>query len=142
MNYTDIIVAIITALSTGGVLSAFMNRKQRKIMDRIDADSKVSDQWHDIFESEKQNRIEVQQRLNYMYNENTQLRVALDKANSKAIALSILRCGRINCDLREPPFGNTVDLDSDGNIVFRNYKYPEAKNLKDVVADMQDEEYE
>lgn len=142
MNYTDIIVAIITALSTGGVLSAFMNRKQRKIMDRIDADSKVSDQWHDIFESEKQNRIEVQQRLNYMYNENTQLRVALDKANSKAIALSILRCGRINCDLREPPFGNMVDLGSDGNIVFRNYKYPEAKSMKDVVADMQDEEYE
>lgn len=127
MDIGDIIVGLVTALSTGGVFTAIFNRKQRKILDKVEADNKVSDQWQEIYQSEKQNRIEVQKRVNYLYNENTRLRNALDKANTKNAALLLTRCSKINCIEREPPFGGNIDLNSEGDIVFREYKYTEEE---------------
>lgn len=124
MEIADIIVGLITALSTGGVFTAIFNRKQKRVLNKIEADSKVSDMWQELLEDERKERMGVQKRINYLYNENTKLRQALDKSNSRATALSVLRCGRINCSEREPPFGSTIDLDNEGNVVYREYKYP------------------
>lgn len=92
MDWTTIISAAIAAISAGGGIGIFFDRKHKKRAAELANESTVSSQWKELFErSEK--KVDAQS----------------DKieglASQKAV-LTLYKCCKVNCPDREPPFGS------------------------------------
>lgn len=134
MEWTTIIVSIISALAGGGLLSLLTIRetkKSKKLANtekELELEDKKKDEvindWRELEEQRKKNLEECQTRaytLQKKLDEReiiiSELRKRLDDVNSENVALNLIRCSKIQCSDRIPPFGFKEISIKDGRLV-------------------------
>jgi len=120
MDISSIIIAIISVIGGGSIVSLLTVKEVKKGL-KIDNKEKEDNRWERLANElqdqvEKLNdRIEKKDaRITELEDINSQLRSQLDDANTNLAKATLLKCDRIECSQRKPPFGyRNVDLDKE-----------------------------
>ena len=110
------IIQLISLLLGGGGLIALFLITERKTKAQMENTAQAIAEWQKIVELSHQDLEEANERakeLQYLYlvqfDINTKLRKELDEKNTKIAVLSLLRCRKLKCIDREPPYGSEVE---------------------------------
>lgn len=113
MNWTDIIIPLISAIiPTGGVTAIFMVKGRKKELE-ISNLAKVIEELRELVNRYKEEVRELkavaerkEEYIEELHRQTSGLHEKLDKANSRAAVFKILKCTKVDCGLRIPPFGS------------------------------------
>ncbi len=111
MDWVSIIIAIIGSLTGGGLISLFTIREQKKGM-KLDNAEKEDGRWSKLV-NELQGQIEKlnercerkDARITELEDTNAVLRQKLDETNTALAKATLMRCSKLGCKTRIPPFG-------------------------------------
>lgn len=116
MNWTDIIICLITALLTGGGLTAIRTSGEKKIAAKISnlADItkeylKVADLKDKVIEDLRKEKEALSEKVDELYQLEADKRELIDQLNTRVAVLTILRCNTTRCADRKPPFGSKIN---------------------------------
>ena len=98
MDWTTIISAAIAAISAGGGIGIFFDRKHKKRAAELANESTIE-------RSEK--KVDAQSdKIEGLYKTIGNMRSQLDGLASQKAVLTLYKCCKVNCPDREPPFGS------------------------------------
>ena len=110
------IIQLISLLLGGGGLIALFLITERKTKAQMENTAQAIAEWQKIVERSHQDLKEAKQRAKELqdlylvqFDINTKLRKELDEKNTKIAVLSLLRCRKLKCIDREPPYGSEVE---------------------------------
>lgn len=111
MDWISIIIALISSLTGSGLLSLFTIREYKKGM-KLDNAEKEDNRW-DRLVNELQDQIEKlnermekkDSRIMELEDTNATLRQQLDDTRTALVKAKMMRCSRLSCNDRKPPFG-------------------------------------
>lgn len=119
MDWTNIIIAVISALGGGG-LAVLFTRKETKEGLSLDNMQKVLDAKDRIIEEREERCKELKNdldkkdaKIDELHKMNATLRHRLDDANTKAAVAEVMRCDITKCTNRRPPFGSNHGVAED-----------------------------
>ena len=111
MDWASIIIAVIGALAGGGLISLLTIRETRKSM-KIENGAKEDSRWTTLVEQlraqieKTSERLEKKDaRITELEDTNDMLRQQLDETRTELVKAKMMRCSRLNCTNRKPPFG-------------------------------------
>lgn len=114
MNAETIIQLITVLIGSGGIVALFLIA-ERKTKAQTENITTAIEQWQKIVGRSQSELEDAQARAKefrelYMiqFDINTKLRKELDEKNTRIAVLSLLRCHKLRCIDREPPFGYEV----------------------------------
>ena len=109
------IIQLISLLLGGGGLVALFLITERKTKAQMENTAQAIAEWQKIVERSHQDLKEAKERAKELqdlylvqFDINTKLRKELDEKNTKIAVLSLLRCRKLKCIDREPPYGSEV----------------------------------
>ena len=109
------IIQLISLLLGGGGLIALFLITERKTKAQMENTAQAIAEWQKIVERSHQDLKEAKERAKELqdlylvqFDINTKLRKELDETNTKIAVLSLLRCRKLKCIDREPPYGSEV----------------------------------
>lgn len=112
MEIGSIIEIIVTALFGGGIVT-FVTLKDKKTEAMLQNMEKVIEELRVLAGGYKEEVISLKGELkekeayiDELHRKESGLYEKLDKANSRAAVFKILKCTKVGCDLRVPPFGS------------------------------------
>ena len=110
------IIQLISLLLGGGGLVALFLITERKTKAQMENTAQAIAEWQKIVERSHQDLKEAKERAKELqdlyliqFDINTKLRKELDEKNTKIAVLSLLRCRKLKCIDREPPYGSEVE---------------------------------
>ena len=110
------IIQLISLLLGGGGLIALFLITERKTKAQMENTAQAIAEWQKIVEHSHQDLKEAKERAKELqdlylvqFDINTKLRKELDEKNTKIAVLSLLRCRKLKCIDREPPYGSEVE---------------------------------
>ena len=110
------IIQLISLLLGGGGLIALFLITERKTKAQMENTAQALSEWQKIVERSHQDLEEAKERAKELqdlylvqFDINTKLRKELDEKNTKIAVLSLLRCRKLKCIDREPPYGSEVE---------------------------------
>ena len=110
------IIQLISLLLGGGGLVALFLITERKTKAQMENTAQAISEWQKIVERSHQDLEEAKERAKELqdlylvqFDINTKLRKELDEKNTKIAVLSLLRCRKLKCIDREPPYGSEVE---------------------------------
>ena len=110
------IIQLISLLLGGGGLVALFLITERKTKAQMENTAQAIAEWQKIVERSHQDLKETKERAKELqdlylvqFDINTKLRKELDEKNTKIAVLSLLRCRKLKCIDREPPYGSEVE---------------------------------
>ena len=117
------IIQLISLLLGGGGLIALFLITERKTKAQMENTAQAISEWQKIVERSHQDLKEAKERAKERAKElqdlylvqfdiNTKLRKELDEKNTKIAVLSLLRCRKLKCIDREPPYGSEVEKEA------------------------------
>ena len=113
------IIQLISLLLGGGGLIALFLITERKTKAQMENTAQAIAEWqkiversHKDLEEEKTRAKEFQDLYMVQFDINTKLRKELDEKNTKIAVLSLLRCRKLKCIDREPPYGSEVEKEA------------------------------
>lgn len=113
------IIQIISLLLGGGGLVALFLITERKTKAQMENTAQAIAEWQKIVERSHQDLKEAKERAKELqdlylvqFDINTKLRKELDEKNTKIAVLSLLRCRKLKCINREPPYGSEVEKEA------------------------------
>ena len=113
------IIQLISLLLGGGGLIALFLITERKTKAQMENTAQAITEWQKIVERSHQDLEEAKERAKELqdlylvqFDINTKLRKELDEKNTKIAVLSLLRCRKLKCIDREPPYGSEVEKES------------------------------
>ena len=113
------IIQLISLLLGGGGLIALFLITERKTKAQMENTAQAIAEWQKIVERSHQDLKEVKERAKELqdlylvqFDINTKLRKELDEKNTKIAVLSLLRCRKLKCIDREPPYGSEVEKEA------------------------------
>lgn len=120
MDWVSIIVAIISALAGGGLLSLLTLRETKKSLN-IDNQAKEDDRWSKLADELQDENTRLNEKLDKKDARITELedtisllRTELGETRIDLVRATLLKCDRIECANRKPPFGyRNIDLDKE-----------------------------
>lgn len=111
MDWASIIIAVVGALAGGGLISLLTIRETRKSM-KIENGAKEDSRWTTLVEQlraqieKTSERLEKKDaRITELEDTNDMLRQQLDETRTELVKARMMRCSRLNCTNRKPPFG-------------------------------------
>ena len=115
----DNIIQLISLLLGGGGLVALFLITERKTKAQMENTAQAIAEWQKIVERSHQDLEEAKKRAKELqdlylvqFDINTKLRKELDEKNTKIAVLSLLRCRKLKCIDREPPYGSEVEKEA------------------------------
>ena len=115
MTPENIIQLIFLLLGGGGLIALFLIT-ERKTKAQMENTAQAIAEWQKIVERSHQDLKEAKERAKELqdlylvqFDINTKLRKELDEKNTKIAVLSLLRCRKLKCIDREPPYGSEVE---------------------------------
>ena len=118
MTPENIIQLISPLLGGGGLITLFLitERKTKAQMENtaqaIAEWQKIVERSHQDLEEAKERAKELQDLYLVQFDINTKFRKELDEKNTKIAVLSLLRCRKLKCIDREPPYGSEVEKEA------------------------------
>ena len=113
------IIQIISLILGGGGLVALFLITERKTKAQMENTAQAIAEWQKIVERSNQDLKEAKERAKELqdlylvqFDINTKLRQELDEKNTKIAVLSLLRCRKLKCIDREPPYGSEVEKEA------------------------------
>ena len=113
------IIQLISLLLGGGGLIALFLITERKTKAQMENTAQAIAEWQKIVERSHQDLKEATERAKELqdlylvqFDINTKLRKELDEKNTKIAVLSLLRCRKLKCIDREPPYGSEVEKEA------------------------------
>lgn len=113
------IIQLISLLLGGGGLVALFLITERKTKAQMENTAQAIVEWQKIVERSHQDLEEAKERAKELqdlylvqFDINTKLRKELDEKNTKIAVLSLLRCRKLKCIDREPPYGSEVEKEA------------------------------
>ena len=113
------IIQLISLLLGGGGLVALFLITERKTKAQMENTAQAIAEWQTIVERSHQDLKEAKERAKELqdlylvqFDINTKLRKELDEKNTKIAVLSLLRCRKLKCIDREPPYGSEVEKEA------------------------------
>ena len=113
------IIQLISLLLGGGGLIALFLITERKTKAQMENTAKAIAEWQKIVERSHQDLKEAKERAKELqdlylvqFDINTKLRKELDEKNTKIAVLSLLRCRKLKCIDREPPYGSELEKEA------------------------------
>ena len=113
------IIQLISLLLGGGGLIALFLITERKTTAQMENTAQAIAEWQKIVERSHQDLEEAKERAKELqdlylvqFDINTKLRKELDEKNTKIAVLSLLRCRKLKCIDREPPYGSEVEKEA------------------------------
>ena len=113
------IIQLISLLLGGGGLIALFLITERKTKAQMENTAQAIAEWQKIVERSHQDLKEAKERAKELqdlylvqFDINTKLRKELDEKNTKIAVLSLLRCRKLKCIDREPPYGFEVEKEA------------------------------
>ena len=113
------IIQLISLLLGGGGLIALFLITERKTKAQMENTAQAIAEWQKIVERSHQDLKETKERAKELqdlylvqFDINTKLRKELDEKNTKIAVLSLLRCRKLKCIDREPPYGSEVEKEA------------------------------
>ena len=92
---------------------------ERKTKAQMENTAQAIAEWQKIVERNHQDLKEAKERAKELqdlylvqFDINTKLRQELDEKNTKIAVLSLLRCRKLKCIDREPPYGSEVEKEA------------------------------
>ena len=114
MDWTTIIVTVLTVLISNGGLVTLATLKEKKNAAFLDNVTKLIDQWQEIAEERKQRAKELKddldakdKKIEEVIHDRSGIRDDLDHTRTELAVAKMLRCDKTACSDREPPFGST-----------------------------------
>ena len=118
MTPENIIQLISLILGGGGLITLFLIT-ERKTKAQMENTAQAIAEWQKIVERSHQDLKEAKERAKelqdlylFQFDINTKLRKELDEKNTKIAVLSLLRCRKLKCIDREPPYGSEVEKEA------------------------------
>ena len=118
MTPENIIQLISLILGGGGLITLFLIT-ERKTKAQMENTAQAIAEWQKIVERSHQDLKEAKERAKELqdlylvqFDINTKLRKELDEKNTKIAVLSLLRCRKLKCIDREPPYGSEVEKEA------------------------------
>ena len=113
------IIQLISLLLGGRGLVALFLITERKTKAQMENTAQAIAEWQKIVERSHQDLKEAKERAKELqdlylvqFDINTKLRKELDEKNTKIAVLSLLRCRKLKCIDREPPYGSEVEKEA------------------------------
>lgn len=113
------IIQLISLLLGGGGLITLSLITERKTKAQMENTAQAIAEWQKIVERSHQDLKEAKERAKELqdlylvqFDINTKLRKELDEKNTKIAVLSLLRCRKLKCIDREPPYGSEVEKEA------------------------------
>ena len=113
------IIQLISLLLGGGGLIALFLITERKTKAQMENTAQAIAEWQKIVERSHQDLEEAKERAKELqdlylvqFDINTKLRKELDEKNTKIAVISLLRCRKLKCIDREPPYGSEVEKEA------------------------------
>lgn len=112
MDWSGIVVGLITGIFTSGCAMSLMYYRENKKAKQIENEKSIVDEWQGIAQERKNRCDELKasldkkdEKIEELYKEKALLLQRSDTLSSKNAALSILKCRDLSCANRQPPFG-------------------------------------
>jgi hypothetical protein len=110
----ELIIQLISALfGTGGLVALFLII-EKKAAAQLANTEKVNEQWQLVVAQKERDFLALNQKyqaatekIEKLYDINTDLRTQLDEANTNFAVAQLMRCYVTRCTKRVPPFGST-----------------------------------
>lgn len=119
MDWLTFISTLVTVLVGSGLISLFTIRETRKGMKldnkekELDTNIKLIDELQDQIEKLNDRLDQKDHRITELEDSNSTLRVENGDLKVELMKATLLKCDRIECNDRKPPFGyRNIDLDS------------------------------
>ena len=113
------IIQLISLLLGGSGLVALFLITERKTKAQMENTAQAIAEWQKIVERSHQDLKEAKERAKELqdlylvqFDINTKLRKEVDEKNTKIAVLSLLRCRKLKCIDREPPYGSEVEKEA------------------------------
>lgn len=113
---TELIIQILTLLLGGGGVIALFFITERKMKAQIENINLAINEWQKIVErcraelkEARTSAKEFQDLYMVQFDINTKLRQELDDKNTRIAVLTLLRCKKLKCIDREPPYGSEIN---------------------------------
>ena len=112
MDWTQIITTVLTLLiPTGGIMAIFTAREKKTEM-ALNNMNKINEQWAAFSSKEEERRKELKadidkkdDKIDELHRELSRLRNELDNERTERAKADLMKCIRIKCVDRHPPFG-------------------------------------
>lgn len=105
MDWTTIIVSLITALIPTGGIAWFVFFKENKRAKQLENETTASAQWRELYEKSEA-KVESQSlKIESLYKENKMLREENNGLTTQRAVLGLLKCRTVGCATRVPPLG-------------------------------------
>nr|DAU14164.1 MAG TPA: hypothetical protein [Caudoviricetes sp.] len=113
MDWTTIIITILTLLISNGGLVTLVTLREKKNAALLDNISKLIDQWQEVANDRKLRADELKSdldrkdaKIDSLYAEIAKLRGELDHTRTSEAVARMLKCENTACLDRKPPFGS------------------------------------
>ena len=113
------IIQLISLLLGGGGLVALFLITERKTKAQMENTAQAIAEWQKIVERNHQDLKKAKERAKELqdlylvqFDINTKLRKELDEKNTKIAVFSLLRCRKLKCIDREPPYGSELEKEA------------------------------
>ena len=122
MDWTQIITTVLTLLiPTGGIMAIFTAREKKTEM-ALNNMNKINEQWAAFSSKEEERRKELKadidkkdNKIDELHREISRLRNELDNERTERAKADLLKCIRIKCVDRHPPFAQSSNTRENGN---------------------------
>ena len=112
MDWTQIIVNVISLLIPTGGIVAIITAREKKTEMALNNMNKINEQWEGFATKEEDRRKELKadidkkdEKIDELYREISRLRNELDNERTERAKAEMLKCIRTKCVERHPPFG-------------------------------------
>ena len=122
MDWTQIITTVLTLLiPTGGIVAIFTAREKKTEM-ALNNMNKINEQWAAFSSKEEERRKELKadidkkdDKIDELHREISRLRNELDNERTERAKADLIKCIRIKCVDRHPPFAQSSNTRENGN---------------------------
>ena len=122
MDWTQIVITILSLLiPTGGIVAIFTAREKKTEM-ALNNMNKINEQWAAFSTKEEERRKELKEdidkkdkKIDGQYREISRLRNELDNERTERAKAEMMKCLRIKCVERHPPFGESYKMECNGD---------------------------
>lgn len=105
MDWMSLLSSIVTAILTGGGITAFLYRKENKRAKQLENETTASSQWRELYERAEARADALSVKVDELYKKLSFLRDENNGLTTQNAVLKILKCKRIECSDRQPPIG-------------------------------------
>ena len=122
MDWTQIIVNVISLLIPTGGIVAIITAREKKTEMALNNMNKINEQWEGFAAKEEDRRKELKadidkkdNKIDELHREISRLRNELDNERTERAKADLMKCVRVKCIDRHPPFASSNTRDKGNN---------------------------